>query len=221
MLILGIDDAGRGPVIGPMALAGVLIEKETEKEFSKLEIRDSKTILPKKREILAEQIKKLSISTHVVLISVDEIDGKNNDGLNLNQREAVGMAQIVNKLNKTKDQIKVVIDCPSTNIEAWKEYLEQSLIGKSNLNIVCEHKADENHIAVSAASILAKVTRDNEVKKLKKKFNINFGSGYPADPNTRKFIYEHYEEYTGKGLFRESWGTIKKHKSHKIQKKLF
>jgi ribonuclease HII len=221
MLILGIDDAGRGPVIGPMVLAGVLIEKPIEKEFLKLGIRDSKTLSPKKREQLAKKIKELSKATYEVVISVDEIDGKNNDGLNLNQREAVASSIIINKLNSKKENISVIIDCPSVNLESWKEYLEKFIIAGSNLSLKCEHKADANHISVSAASILAKVRRDEEIKKIKEKLNIEFGSGYSSDPITRKFIYDNYDKFAGKGIFRESWGTIKKHKSHKTQKKLF
>lgn len=221
MLVLGIDDAGRGPVIGPMVLAGVLIDVEKEKEFIELGIKDSKTVLPKKRELLAKKIKELSISTHKITISVDEIDGKKNDGMNLNEREAVASAMIINKLNPKKEQLTVIIDCPSVNIKAWKEYLEKFLIANSNLTIKCEHKADANHVVVAAASILAKTSRDNEVKKIIEKIGINFGSGYASDPITRKFIYENYEKFTGKGIFRESWGTIKKHKSLKLQKKLF
>lgn len=216
-LILGIDDAGRGPVIGPMVLAGVLANKEAEEYFKKLGIRDSKTLLPKKREQLLEEIRKKS-KTFEVIIPVSEIDNKD---LNLNQREAIAAAQIINKLNNKKDKINVVVDCPSTNIKSWKEYLEQFLIGSSNLTIICEHKADANHIVVAAASIVAKVTRDNEIEKLKQKLNVDFGSGYSSDPTTRKFIYENYEKFKDAGIFRESWGTIKKHKSYKTQKKLF
>ena len=224
MLVLGIDDAGRGPVIGPMVLAGVLINKSTEKEFSKLGIKDSKLLSPKKRRILGEEIKKLSISSYEVLISVSEIDNEDNENLNLNQREAVGMAQIINKLSKSiksKEKIEVIIDCPSTNIESWKSYLENFILGRTNLHIVCEHKADVNHISVGAASILAKVRRDAEVEKIKKDIGIDFGSGYSADPITRKFVYDNYDKYKTKGIFRESWDTIKKHKSSKVQKKLF
>lgn len=224
MLILGIDDAGRGPVIGPMVLAGVLVNQETEKEFIKLGIRDSKTLVPRKRTSLAEEIKKLSISHHEVIIPVREIDGKDNDNLNLNQREAIASATIINKLNKslkTKETIKVIIDCPSVNIQSWKEYLEKFIIGKANLTIICEHKADINHISVSAASILAKTTRDAEIEKIKKSINVDFGSGYSSDPTTRKFIYDHYDKYKDKDIFRESWGTIKKHKARGKQKTLF
>jgi ribonuclease HII len=221
MLILGIDDAGRGPVIGPMILAGVLITKETEKEFAKLGIKDSKQVLPAKRAILEKEIKEKVLDFHIVQISVDEIDDVDKEGLNLNQREAIAASMIINKLNKGKEQIKVIIDCPSVNISSWKEYLEKFVLGKSNLSIVCEHKADENYLSVSAASILAKEEREREVKNLKDKFKVDFGSGYSSDDKTRKFIYENYEKFSGLGLFRESWGTIKKHKAYKKQKKLF
>ena len=221
MLILGIDDAGRGPVIGPMILAGVLINKDNEKEFAKLDIKDSKKVHPSKRWLLDKEIKSKAIDYHIVKISVDEIDDKNKDGLNLNQREAIAAAMIINKLNHRKESLKVVIDCPSVNLASWKEYLEKFVTSISNISIVCEHKADENHLSVSAASILAKEQREQEIKDLKKKFNVDFGSGYSSDPKTRNFIYENYEEFKDKGLFRESWGTIKKHKSYKTQKKLF
>ncbi len=224
MLVIGIDDAGRGPAIGPMVLAGVLVDSEIEKQFIKIGIRDSKTLMPRKREILSQEIKKLSLASYEVLIQPTEIDGKHGDNLNLNQREAIASATIINKLNqskKSKQQIKVIIDCPSTNIASWKEYLEKFLIAKSNLNILCEHKADANHVVVGAASILAKVRRDVEVKKIKEKFGFDFGSGYSADPITKKFIQENYEKYKDKGIFRESWSTIKNIKSSKIQRKLF
>lgn len=224
MLILGVDDAGRGPVIGPMVLAGCLVNKDIEKEFVKLGVKDSKILSSRKREKLAEEIKLRAIAFHTVVIPVREIDGKDNDNLNLNQREAVASSQIINQINKqikNSDKIQVVIDCPSTNIPAWKEYLEQFLIAKTNLSVVCEHKADANHVAVSAASIIAKTTRDREIAKIKKELNVDFGSGYSSDPITRKFIYENYDKYKDKSIFRESWGTIKKHKAHKIQKKLF
>lgn len=224
MLILGIDDAGRGPVIGPMVLSGVLIDKEIEKEFQKLGIKDSKMLFAKKREVLEKEIKKLAISHHTVLVSVDEIDNKVGDRLNLNQREAVAAAQIINKLNKSqksKQEIKVIIDCPSVNLQAWKEYLEQYLMAKTNLHILCEHKADTNHLVVGAASILAKVTRDNEIKKIKEEIGEDFGSGYSSDPTTKRFVAEKYDKYKGKGIFRESWATIKNLKASKVQKKLF
>jgi len=220
-LILGIDDAGRGPVIGPMVLAGVLVDEKIEKEFVKLGVRDSKMLLPHKRTKLAEEIKLRALGIHIVIIPVYEIDGKDNDNLNLNQREAVASSVIINKLNNGKEKIKVIIDCPSNNIKAWRGYLEKFLMGKANLTLICEHKADVNHVVVSAASIIAKTTRDNEIEKIKKEIGVDFGSGYSSDSITRKFIYENYDKFKDKGIFRESWKTIKKHKLRGVQKKLF
>src|SRR3989344_3513170 len=212
MLLLGIDDAGRGPAIGPMVLAGVLIESEVEKKFIELGIKDSKLLTPKKRGQLVKEIKSLAIATNTILISVDEIDNKVGDKLNLNDREAIASAQIINKINKSQKslrEIKVIIDCPSVNIKSWQAYLEKFLIAKTNLKISCEHKADANHAVVGAASIIAKVLRDEEVEKIKDKYKIEFGSGYAADPQTKKFLQENYDKFKDKGIFRESWATIK------------
>ena len=74
-------------------------------------------------------------------------------------------------------------------------------------NIICEHKADFNHVVVGAASILAKVTRDAEIEKIKQKIGIDFGSGYSSDPKTINFLKEHANDTKLKGIFRESWST--------------
>jgi ribonuclease HII len=84
----------------------------------------------------------------------------------------------------------------------------------------CEHKADKNHSIVSAASILAKVTRDEEIEKIKKKYNIECGSGYPADPLCKKFLKEHGDEYAKLGIVRKTWMTWKNHVTKKSQKKI-
>ena len=78
MLILGIDDAGRGPVVGPMVLAGCLIDDETERKFKRMGVKDSKQLTPKRREFLAEKIKEDAETFEVVLAKPDEIDGKNH-----------------------------------------------------------------------------------------------------------------------------------------------
>ena len=78
MLILGIDEAGRGPVIGPMVLAGCLIDEKTEKEFRKLGIKDSKQLTQKRREVLAEKIKEKAETFEIVLASPEEIDWANS-----------------------------------------------------------------------------------------------------------------------------------------------
>jgi ribonuclease HII len=213
--LLGIDDAGRGPVIGPMALAGVLIKKSSEEGILSDGVKDSKLLTAKQRTHLAELIKEKAIEYCVQLITPSEIDTGFGDGLNLNQVEALVAGKIINdltqenKLSKEdKKSLKIIIDCPSNNIPKWKEYVVRYLKDKSLSKLIsCEHKADFNHPVVSAASIIAKTTRDAEIEKLKKQIGIDFGSGYPSDPNTKKFLEVHADKFKNERIFRESWAT--------------
>ena len=86
------------------------------------------------------------------------------------------------------------------------------------MNLVLEHKADLNYPVVSAASILAKVTRDAEIEKLKKQIGIDFGSGYMSDPKTVEFLKENYEKYPE--IFRKSWFPYQELVNNKFQKSL-
>ena len=221
MLILGIDDAGRGPVIGPMVLAGCLIDDSLEPEFKKLGVKDSKQLTDKRREFLANIIREKAMTFEVVLISPSEIDGKNAEGIKLNEVEAIACAQIINKINKGFGKIKVIIDCPSTTIGKWTDYLKTKVDDLSNLEVVCEHKADQNHVSVSAASILAKSAREKSMSLLKEKYGAIIGSGYCSDPTTCKFLEMHALKYKDDGIFRQTWSTWKDMIALKSQKKLF
>jgi ribonuclease HII len=126
-------------------------------------------------------------------------------------------AKIINSINKDlKEKIKVIIDCPSVNVDSWKISLMNYIDKKDNLEISCEHKADTNHLSAAAASILAKVTREEEISKLKKEFG-DFGSGYPSDPKTKRFLVEKGNELANSGLFRKTWATWKKAYPEKFQ----
>lgn len=220
MLKLGIDDAGRGPVIGPMVLAGCLINEEAEKEFRKLGVKDSKQLTDKRREFLAEIIREKAETFEVIIIHPEEIDGKNAEGVKLNEVEAFACARIVNKINQGFGEIKVIIDCPSVNISKWTDFVKTKIENLSNLDISCEHKADRNHIAVSAASILAKSTREKEMSKLREKYGEFIGSGYCSDPLTAKFLADNLRKYNHDGIFRKSWATWKTAVGKHEQKKL-
>jgi len=220
MLILGIDDAGRGPVIGPMVLAGCLVDEKTEKEFKKLGIKDSKQLTQKRREFLEKIIKEKSETFEIVLSYPVEIDGTNHKGINLNALEAIKAAEIINKINKGFKRIKVIVDCPSPSIIKWQDFLKTKIKNLSNLEISCEHKADKNHISVAAASILAKCVREKEMSLLKEKYGNGIGSGYCHDPLTKKFLDEHFKKYNADGIFRKTWQTWKDVWAKKEQKTL-
>ncbi len=222
MLILGIDDAGRGPVIGPMVLAGCLMHEELGKKWKKAGVKDSKQVQKQKREELARKIKEEAVAYHISITPPAEIDSRLKTGMNLNRLEALKAAEIINNINllHRHEPIRVIVDCPSPNTVAWQKTLQSYIENKDNLEIFCEHKADVNHVACSAGSLLAKTTRDAEIENLKELLGVDFGSGYPSDPVTMKFLTEHWQEYRKDSIFRETWQTFKTEQEKKIQKKI-
>jgi len=219
-LILGIDDAGRGPVVGPMILAGCLVDDKIETELRRLGVRDSKQLTPLRREFLVKEIKEKAIAFKVVTSSPLEIERMNKKDIKLNEVEAIKVAKIIDDLNDGKNKIKVIVDCPSTSIVKWTDYLKTKIKNLSNLEISCEHKADRNHVSVSAASIIAKSRRETEMDKIKDKYGKEIGSGYPSDPLTVEFLQKNANKYADRGIFRRTWKTWQKASSGTTQKKL-
>jgi ribonuclease HII len=219
MKLIGIDDAGRGPAIGPMILAGVLIEEKEEEIFREWGAKDSKLLTPKKREEIEEKIKN-KFKYHIETTFPKEID----ESSNLNYTEAVKAAMIINNLIENLDEpVKVIIDCPSVNIDSWSKDVQKLIKKQKLVQLSCEHKADVNHPVVSAASILAKEKREEELRILKKELDIEFGSGYPSDPTTKDFLRENHRNEKYRKIIRYSWSTLKKLEkaSDRNQKKLF
>jgi ribonuclease HII len=219
MLKLGIDEAGRGPILGPLVIAGCLIDDKFEKDLKKLGVKDSKQLTRKKRDELEPEIKKLAETFEIIIIPPIEIEDNNTHGIKLNELEAIAAAEIINKINKGFAEIKVIIDCPNPITETWRELVLSKIKDKSNINLICEHKADVNHIVTSAASVLAKCTRDKEMSFLQEKYG-DLGSGYCHDPITIKFIEENLKKYESEGIFRKTWVTWKVAVAKANQKKL-
>lgn len=218
MKLLGIDDAGRGPVLGPMILAGILIEESEEQFIKNLGAKDSKLLTPKRRAEIKNQI--LKFPHHIEIATPKEIDKSTN----LNYLEAIHTAKIINHLTKDlKEKVKIIVDCPSTNIQSWSNDVQKLITNPEKIILSCEHKADFNHPVVSAASIIAKEKREEEMLKLRTQLNKDFGSGYPADPKTKEFIKENFDNETYKHIIRFSWNTVKKLVKQKElkQQKLF
>lgn len=214
MLICGIDEAGRGPVIGPMVMAGVLIEDSNEHKLRELGVKDSKLLEPRQRERLFPKIQNTVIKYKIVVLGPEEVDDAlNSDDSNLNWLEAKISAEIIKDLKPET----AIIDCPSPNIKEYTNHMKK-LLHPMKIKLIVEHKADLNHISVGAASILAKVTRDREIEKIKQKINIDFGSGYPSDTITMDFLLKHHDDYPE--IVRKTWSSYKSIKNMKYQKKL-
>jgi ribonuclease HII len=212
MIISGVEEAGRGPVIGPMVMAIAAIDEKDQFKLQTIGVKDSKLLTPKQRKEMFVMIKGVC-KYKIIVLSNKEVDKALKDpNMNLNKLEGKTSAKLINSLKPDK----VMLDCPSTNPSAYVNYVKKFVTSKTEVK--AEHKADINHPIVSAASILAKVTRDEEIEKLKKKHKVNFGSGYPSDPLTIKFVEENWNKYD---FFRKTWDTHKKIAKMHGQQKLF
>jgi ribonuclease HII len=214
-MICGVDEAGRGPVFGPLVVAGVTFKDDNR--LSKLGIRDSKQLTPSRRETLAKKIKEIAEGYEILIISASDIDDMRKV-MTLNEIEVHAFSNIIKKL---KPDI-CYVDAVDVNDQRFGRDLLSNLSIKPE--IISKHKADEIYPIVGAASILAKTKRDGEVRKisqmLEKKLSLPLGSGYPADPVTQTFLKTWIEQF-GKlpPHVRHSWKTTQKLvKESKIRK---
>lgn len=214
-IISGVEEAGRGPVIGPMVMAIVTIDKEEEVKLANIGVKDSKLLTPVRREFLFDKIKDIAKEHKIIVLSPEDVDmALGAEDMNLNLLEAKTSAELIDSVNIDE----VILDCPSNNISAYTASVLGFIQKNKQVKIVSEHKADLNHIVVGAASILAKVTRDRLIEDIKKNIGIDFGSGYPSDPKTIKFLEDNWSKY--KGIFRKSWSSYKRHENKAKQKGL-
>ena len=203
-----MDEAGRGPAIGPLVVAAVSFqEADAEKLFS-MGVRDSKALTARRREFLAEEIKEISVGHSYFDLQPWVIDKVVNRGMKLrklNYLEAMAMAKVIRDLHPDRVYVDTADVLPDRfgndilRVLDWKPYL------------VSEKKADIKYLVVSAASILAKVRRDFLVSNLKE-IHGDFGSGYPSDPKTVAFIREWFQDNElPPPYMRGSWKTIKRY----------
>lgn len=213
--VLGIDEAGRGAVVGPLIIAGAMFQERDLVKLKALDVRDSKELSPARREELEDKIKDLAVDFVVVSISahtIDEMRGVKN----LNRIEIDYMADII----KTLKPEKATVDSPEANTEKIKNEILGKL-GDLKVEIVSENYADKKYPEVSAASILAKVVRDKSIKGLESRLGTEIGAGYPSDERTIKFLKWVLEKYKGYPEFvRKSWITSQRVRGEKEQKSL-
>ncbi|AEH23941.1 ribonuclease HII [Pyrococcus yayanosii] len=202
MKVAGIDEAGRGPVLGPLVIVAVVVDEKKMTELEGIGVRDSKALTPKKREKLFERILSMVDDYSIVLVEPPEIDARAGT---MNELEVEKFAQALNSL-KVKPDV-VYVDSADVRSERFGLALREKLA--FDAKVVSEHKADAKYPVVSAASILAKVIRDREIEKLKLEYG-DFGSGYPSDPRTRAFLEDYYRRHGDfPPMVRRTWKTVK------------
>lgn len=196
MKVLGIDEAGRGSAIGPMVMAGVLYDEKMESTLTRMGVRDSKRLAPKKRKSLDVKIRQKVEKCWVIEIPISLIDRKN-----LNTIEIESTVSMINEA----DAEKVFLDVPvaGSGIDKYIMRIRQTL--QKGVSIIGENHADDLYPIVSAASILAKVERDRIIKNLQERYG-DFGSGYPGDDKTHKFILEWHKFPE---IVRKRWSPVR------------
>ncbi|MFT4311098.1 MAG: ribonuclease HII [Candidatus Woesearchaeota archaeon] len=210
-IVAGVEEAGRGPVIGPLVMAVVTVEESQLKLLEELGVKDSKQLKLFEINFLYEKIKEIC-KTKTIIINPREIDvSLISNKFNLNQLEALVTAKLISSVEFDE----VMLDCPMVKTRKYVHYVEHYLKKNISGKIFAENKADEKYVVVAAASIIAKKVREREIEGLKKKHGVDFGSGYPGDRKTINFVKENYNKYN---FFRKSWSTYKKHafKSKKL-----
>jgi len=198
--VCGIDDAGRGSMLGPLVIAGVSLEKKNLRKLTSLGVKDSKKLSPS-REILYKKIIEIVDDYYIVKIPPRSIDASVKKHL-LNYLEAKYMAKVVSKLDADTSYVD---SCDVKPLRFGKEISQLS----DGHKIKSYHHADSRFVVVSAASILAKVSRDKSIQRLRKIHNL--GSGYPSDSTTVKFVTKYYKKNHVMPVFvRKSWKPVQK-----------
>ena len=201
VLIMGIDEAGRGPVIGPMIICGVVIREDSLSGLVKRGVRDSKSLSPRQREKLKREIELLCEGYELISISPQEIDKEGMNDLEL--RNTV-------RLIKRFLPQKVFLDAPTRNCESYERKIRELLPSRVRVKLVVENFADRNYPIVGAASILAKVERDRRISQLEKLYGP-LGSGYPSDERTIEFLKGYLRRRQDlPPIVRRRWKTIRR-----------
>ncbi len=204
-MIAGVDEAGRGPVIGPLVVAGLTVEDDAT--LIDMHVRDSKKVSPMRRRFLAKKIKESVVSYEIITITASDIDDMRKV-MTLNEIEVHAFSRVIKKLKPNV----CYVDAADVDGDRFGRDILSQLSFKPEM--ISKHKADDRYPIVSAASILAKTTRDAEVEKiaqiLEKKLSLPVGSGYPADPITQAFLKTWVERFgTLPPHVRHSWKTAK------------
>ncbi len=201
MIVSGVDDAGRGSMLGPLVIAGVSIRHSMLRTLSDLGVRDSKRLSPKRREELYPKIIESAEDYCIARIRPSTID-RSVSKHQLNHLEAKYMAMVIARLGPNPSYV----DSCDVNTERFGN--EVSRLSRNSM-VHSHHRADSRFVVVSAASILAKVARDRSIARLRRRHDL--GSGYPSDAKTVRFVREYIAKNNEvPGFVRASWKPVKR-----------
>ena len=207
MLLMGADEAGKGPVIGSMFVAGLVIEEEKLFDLAAMGVKDSKMLSPAKRETLARKINTIAVDQYILEVRPEVID-ELRLVMTMNEIMVRSFSQVVERLHADR----AVLDAADVNAERFGRAVRAH--SRTTMDLIAEHKADQRHHVVSAASILAKVHRDQSMRQLESAMNCRIGSGYPHDRDTISFLCDWVREKKDlPPCARHSWATAQRIKA--------
>lgn len=199
--VAGVDEAGRGPVLGPLVVAAVLVDHE--RALRKLGVKDSKLLSPKRREELAPEIIKLARATEIRVVSAEELNAK-MPTKNLNEIEVDAFAELLERLAPTHAKLD------ACDVDAARFGRNIGALLTRACIIRAEHGADARHPSVAAASILAKVERDRQMADICAEHGA-CGSGYSHDVATQEWLKGYVREHNRlPPIARREWETSKR-----------
>jgi ribonuclease HII len=191
----GVDEAGKGPVLGSMFAAAVRADPDTLPDG----VGDSKGIAAAERERLDERIRSTADAVAVAEIPVERIDGDTD----MNTLTVAAQAESLSGV--AADGLVGLVDAGDTDAARFGRRVAERV--DAAVELTAEHGADESDPVVGAASIVAKVARDSHVEDIAAEYG-DVGSGYPSDPTTREFL-ANYVDANGElpDCARTSWST--------------
>ena len=211
---IGVDEAGRGPVIGPLIVCAISIPSNDYNILREIGARDSKALSKSRRESIYKLIHQEAIERNwnVGIIECEpfRID-HNNSVSNLNELEVTLFSEAIKNSNDNDESGCIFLDACDVNQERFGNNVKSKLGPSwSNWRIISEHSMDSSNSLVAASSIVAKVTRDNAMHELSKEIGIDLGSGYPSDPKTRSSINELIAGKNPHDCLRWTWSTVRR-----------
>lgn len=212
---IGVDEAGKGPVLGPMVAAAV----RADTDALPADVADSKEIGESTRESIASELhESRAVAVGVGVVSTDEIDDPETD---MNGLTVTAQVRALSEVASDGD--RAIVDAGDVSESRFARRVREGVAGGGAetdgdgdtdsesgvaIDVTAEHGADESNRLVGAASVVAKVERDRRIAAIAEEYDSDIGSGYPSDPTTRAFLADFVDQHGDiPGCARRSWAT--------------